>query len=192
MSTVYGINPKIVTSDMIYAVNLYNCTIQSGETGDFYTNSVSSYQLKVSHDTYGCSGPDSGIFLELKDTIPWTKITFEWLGLGTAACWSFSNSSSFGTGTGTPTGNLIDYNEAAGDFVFNGHLTWEVPAYQTHNKVYACDGDADNFFRFNAGVYKSFFMNRRRNVNGSRAGIHHGRSCSDTGVYTILRNIRIW
>ena len=66
--------------------------------------------------------------------------------------------------------------------------------YNTHNKVFACDNEADNFFRFNTGVYRGFSMVRRRNVSASLAGIHTGRSCNSTGSgsVTMIDQLRIW
>lgn len=189
MATGYGIKSTLVTSDMVYAINLFNCTVITAETGNIGANG--GYQLKVSHDTGGCgSAPDNGFFIELKDDIPWTRITWEWLGTGTAACWNF-NGGSYGAGAGDPSGYLASYNSSL-DVISRSYLTWEVPAYQTHDRISACDNSADNFFRFNGGEYRSFFMSRRRDTSGNRAGVHHGRSCNTTGVFSIVRNIRIW
>lgn len=52
--------------------------------------------------------------------------------------------------------------------------------------------DANNFFRFNSGEYKSFFMSRRRDASGLKGGIHHGRSCNSSGSSTIIKNIFVW
>ena len=190
MATGYGIQSTLVTSDLIYAVNLYNCTIVAAETGNIGNDG--GYQVKVSHDTVGCgSQADNGFFLQLKDDIPWTRITWEWLGTGGAACWSFNNSSAYGTGAGDGTGYLLNYDSSL-DYISRSYLSWEVPDYQSHSRVYACDNDSNNFFRYNTGVYRSFFMSRRRDTSGNKAGIHHGRSCNGAGYHTIIRNIRIW
>jgi hypothetical protein len=190
MATGYGIKSTLVTSANIHAVNLYNCTTITAETGNIGPNG--GYQVKVSHNTGGCgSEQDNGIFLELNDTVPWTRITWEWLGTGTGACWSFNHSSGFGGGAGPTTGYLQNY-DANLDVISRSFLSWEVAEYQSHSRVYACDNDANNFFRFNGGEFKSFFMNRRRDTSGNKAGIHHGRSCNTTGVFSIIRNIRIY
>lgn len=190
MATGYGINSTLVTSNLIHAVNVFNCTVITAETGNI--GATGGYQIKVSHDTGGCgSEADNGIFLELKNDIPWTRITWEWLGNGAASCWSFNHSSGFGGGAGPTTGYLQDFN-ANLDVISRSFLSWEVSEYQSHSRVYACDNDANNFFRFNSGEFKSFFMNRRRDTSGNRAGIHHGRSCNGTGVFSIIRNIRIY
>lgn len=190
MATGYGINSTLVTSNLIHAVNVFNCTVITAETGNI--GATGGYQIKVSHDTGGCgSEADNGIFLELKNDIPWTRITWEWLGTGTAACWSFNHSSGFGGGAGPTTGYLQNYN-ANLDVISRSFLSWEVVDYQSHSRVFACDNNANNFLRFNGGEFKSFFMNRRRDTSGNRAGIHHGRSCNNTGVFSIIRNIRIY
>lgn len=187
MATVYGINSLKVTTDMIDSVTTTGGTIIS--QSDISTG----YEIVFRHDLSGCGSADSGILILLKDTIPWTNLSFQWLGNGTAACWSFMDASSnFGSATGTGTGNMLAYSEAAGDVLIKNYLAWEVSAYQSHGRTYACDNDANNFFRFNSGEYKTFQMTRRRNVNGSLAGIHHGRSCNTTASNTIIRNIRIW
>jgi hypothetical protein len=188
MSTVYGINSLKVSASMIDSV-----TTTGGTIIEQTDNPNTGYQITFRHDLAGCGNPNSGILILLKDIIPWTRISFEWLGNGTASCWSFMDSSSnHGTSTGTATGNLLGYSESLGDVITKPNLTWEVPAYQSHPRTTACNNDNNNFFRFNESLYKSFRMTRRRNINGSLAGIHHGRSCNSTGAFTIIRNIRIW
>jgi len=191
MATTYGIASTLVTTANVNLVGITGgTTISAGNNGP-----LGGYQIIFQHDTGGCgSGPDSGVYIELNDSTPWTHITFEWLGIGAAACWSFPNTSGFGGGAGPTAANLINYDESAGDRVSRSYLTWEVPQFQSHSKVYACDNDSDNFFRYNTGEYRSFFMQRRRNSLSSYAGIHHGRSCNSTGsgATTIIRNIRIW
>ena len=191
MATTYGIASTLVTTANVNLVGTTGgTTISAGNNGP-----LGGYQIIFQHDTGGCgSGPDSGVYIELNDSTPWTRITFEWLGIGGAACWSFPNTSGFGAGAGPTDANLINYDEAAGDRVSRSYLTWEVPQFQSHSKVYACDNDSNNFFRYNTGEYRSFFMQRRRNSLLSYGGIHHGRSCNSTGVgaTTIIRNIRIW
>lgn len=173
-----------------------NSVTTTGGTILFQGDINNSYELHFRHDLSGCGGPDSGLLILIRDTIPWTKISFEWLGSGTASCWSFMDANSnYGAATGTPTGNLLPYNETLSDTVVRSFLTWEVPQYQRTNKTTACDNNSDNFFRFNSSSFKSFHMNRRRNNSiQSLAGIHHGRSCNSTGEgsVTIIRNIRIW
>ena len=192
MSIDYGPKMYKVTSAQIHSVSVTGGTVLS--SGDIGANG--EYEITFQHDLSGCGGPDSGIYIQLNDSVKWSNIVYRWSGTGTAACWSF-NISGFGAAadaTNGGTGNLLAYNESLGDRVSDSYLTWEVPAYQTHNKTYACDNDADNFFRFNSGEPKAFSMKRTRNSLASFAGIHHGRSCSSTGAgsVTTIKNIRIY
>lgn len=185
MATTYGLGSTIVTASLIQSVTTTGGTILS--QGDTATG----FEIQFRHDLAGCGGPDSGILILIKDTILWKGITFEWLGNGTAACWTFMNASgNFGDATGTGTGNMLGF-DASVDVISRTFLTWEVPEFQSHDRVIACDNDANNFFRFNSGQFKSFVMKRRRNINGQLAGLHHGRSCNSTSSTTIFRNIRI-
>lgn len=177
--------------------------IQPGHVNGVYTTGgtilsqgydTRGFSVTFRHDLSGCGSPDSGIFVELKDFIPWTMMSVEFLVLGQAACWSF-NTSGYGNAVGNSgTGNIDTYNEALGDRCVKTYLAQDEPAYLTHNKVYACDNNADNFMRFNTGVYRKCTFVRRRNINGSLAGPHHGRSCNSTGAgsLTIIQNIVVW
>lgn len=185
MGTFYGINARLITSSDVSSITLNNMVIDYANTGNLGTNN--SYQLRTTNDSVGCGS--CGVYLELNDNIPWKNISFEILLTGTAACWSF-NVDGYGPSPGT--GYLLGYDESVGDLVARSLNSWEVPAYQSHNKVSACDNDANNFFRFDPAPYKSFFMRRRRNWTGNnKAGINSGRACAGAGT-TIIRNIRIW
>jgi hypothetical protein len=178
-----------VNSSMVSSISITGGAITSqGDIGE-----LGSFLVVFRHDTTGCGGPESGILVLLKDSIPWTRMSFDWEGTGTASCWSFMNTggSNYGPGTGTPDGNMLSYGQT-GDNLINSYLTWEVPAYQTHNRVFACDNDSDNFFRYDGGAFRKFRMIRTRNSSGSLAGIHHGRSCNTGGGLTIIKNIYIW
>jgi len=179
-----------VVSSMIESVNITGGVITSqGDNGD-----NGSFSVVFRHDLFGCGGPDSGILILIKDIIPWKKIGFEWQGNGTASCWSFMDTGggSFGSATGTTDGNMLAYNPQNGDAIVRPFLTWEVPQYQSHNRVFACNNDSNNFFIFNSSEFKKFRMVRTRNNSGQLAGIHHGRSCNSTGSFTIIKNIYIW
>ena len=135
------------------------------------------------------------MFIELRDTYAWRRISCRISVSGTASCWSFSNSSGHGAIAGYPiTGNLLNYDPAQGDMFVKSYLSVNDSPYDTHNKVFACDNDANNFLLFNGGVFRGFTMTRRRNINGSLAGIHVGRSCNSVGggSVTIVDQIRIW
>lgn len=188
MATFYGIKTIKINSAFIHSVTTTGGTIL------FQGDINNSYEIHFRHDLFGCGGPESGILILLRDIIPWTRISFEWLSNGTASCWSFMNTvTNYGTATGTPTGNLLEYDESLGDGIVRSYLTWEIPQFQSQTRTSACDNNTNNFFIFNGGIYRSFQMTRRRNTSiQSLAGIHHGRSCNSTGAVTIIRNIRIW
>ena len=186
MSVFGGSRGVLVKSEMVYAINLTGSTVVDLGTGNI--GPYGGYQLRVTHDNSGCGGPDSRVYLELINNINWKFISCEFIMEGTAACWGF-NTDSFAV-----PGNLTTYNESLGDIIpnYRAQNSWENPTYQTHDKISACDNDANNFFRF-SGV-KRMLMKRRINIENSRGGISHGRSCSSTGSgsYTIIRNIRVW
>lgn len=193
MSTKYGRLSFPVTQSMVDSVTTTGGTIISqGNTG--YNN---GYEIVFQHDTAGCGLAASAIVILLKNTSPnWKFITWEWRGTGTASCWTFNSTAAWALDSGSSynLGYLQAYNESLGDGVFNSFLSWEVAAYQSHNRVLACDNDANNFFRFNSSQFKSFFMKRRRDSSGNLAGIHHSRSCNSTGSgsRTHIRNIYVY
>lgn len=186
------VSPKAtkVNATFISSVTTYGGVI----TSQGNTEPDGSYAITFRHDNGGCGNPDSGILILINDNISWTKIAFDWEGNGTASCWSFMNTggSNYGATTGTSDGNMLQWSATNGDAIINPYLTWEVPEYQSHDRFYACDNNANNFFRFNSGSYKKFRMVRTRNSSGNLAGIHHGRSCNSTSAYTIIKNIYIW
>lgn len=187
MAAGYGIQSTLVTSAQIWSVNLGSYdSIVTAETGNVGPNG--GYQIKTEYSGYGCSS--SGIYLELTDSIPWTNLTYEVILTGNSACWTFNDNA---YAPGAAYGNMLTYNESAGDRISRPLNSWEVPAFQSHGKTYACDNNSNNFYHgsFNSNNPKTFFMRRRRNVNGSKAGPQMGRACTGTGT-TIIRNIRIW
>lgn len=168
---INGGKSTLVTASMIDSVTFTTGTILN------QGNMTNGYEITFRHENISCN--NSLVKVLLKDTIPWTRINYQWLGNGTSACWWFDDS------------NLLTYNESLGDKVSKCHLTWEVPEYQSHTKISACDNDANNFMRFNQSEYKSFFVYRRRNSMSSLAGIFHSRSCSSANGITVIRNIFI-
>ena len=187
MSTINGANNHLVTSENVYAINLLQSVIIPEETGNI--GLYGGYQVKCYHQANDCS--TSGIFLELNDLIPWTNISCEFELGGVASCWGFNDN----FGASPASGYLYAYNESLGDIIpFQRCLnSWEVPAYQTHSKTFACDNNVDNFFRYSDNP-KTLLMRRRRDISVNRAGINHGRACKSAGVdsYTIIKNIYIW
>lgn len=190
MGINYGPKSLLVTSANIDSVNITGGTILSAGDTAF------GYEVQFRHDLFGCGGPDSGVFVKLNDSIVWNNISWTWLGIGSASCWSF-NVAGYGAAAdpaGGGTGNLQGYDTSLGDAIVDPYLCWENPQFQSHNRVNACDNNSDNFMIYNTGSYRSFTMKRRRNSMASLAGIHHGRSCNSTGggSITIIRGIRIW
>ena len=187
MATGYGIRSTLVTSTQVWSVALGSYdSIVTAETGNVGPNG--GYQIKTTHTSYGCSS--SGIYIELSDVIPWTNITYEVILTGGSSCWSFNYNA---YAPGAAAGNMLAYDESAGDRISRSLNSWEVSAFQSHDRTSACDNNSNNFYHgsFNLNNPKTFFIQRRRNVNGSKAGPQMGRACTSSGT-TIIRNIRIW
>jgi hypothetical protein len=161
-------NFKRVSSDMIDSVVNQNCTITSQGN-----DSTGGYSISYYFNLGGCGGPDSGLYVRIKNTIPWSRILCKFTNEGTAACWTFNQN-----GYGGLSPNLASYNAGLGDIIFRWDATnsFENTAYNVQTG--ACDNEATNFMRF-SGV-KSFYMFMRRN-SSSIAGVGHGRSCNGTG-----------
>jgi hypothetical protein len=160
---------KRVTNDMVDSVVNTNCTLLS-QGNDNTGGYAISYQFNLG----GCGGTESGLYIKIKNTIPWSRIFCKFTNEGTAACWTFNQN-----GYGGLAPNLASYNTGLGDviFKFNASNSFENPAYNT--QVGACDNEATNFMRF--GGVKSFYMFMRRN-DSNIAGVGHGRSCNSTGA----------
>ena len=189
MSVVAGRSSVGVTSAYVNAVHTTGGTVLSSGDTD---NGLYSVTYRV--DSGGCGGPDSGIFVQLKDTIAWTGISFRVQLGGTAACWSFNVSGYGAISPYSTTGYLESYSTAAGDLINLSYLAQQDPQFSSHDPVYACDNDANNFMRYNADTLKFFTMKRRRDTSGNLAGPYIGRSCTSTGSSSlvIINNIFIW
>ena len=192
----------IVKASDVNAVYTNNMTIITNANG-----TDGNYVFEGTHNTFGCGGPDSGVFIQLKDNIAWSKITVKFTLNGTASCWTFMGGGNGNDGSsggwygvsGTPPatmssypgGNIEFYNENLGDRIF-----WDVNAFTNTastmtRKMNACDNSADNFFRY--GGTKQFWVTcRRRDVSNGLAGVWAGRSCNVTNVNTKIENIIIW
>lgn len=187
MSAVYGRPANRISLYHVSQVVVTGGTLlASGDSeGGFYV----SFQ----HDQAGCGGPESGVFIELKDFIPWTNISMEFYLTGTAACWDFNNGTRATNIGNSGTGNLLSFDSFL-DRVHKSVNCFELPQFAL--KMSACDNNSDNFFNsgYHVGAFKSFRINRRRNVNGNLAGPMHARSCNTTGSgsVTIIRNIYVW
>lgn len=187
MAVNYGQAARRVTSSEVYQVVTTGGTVLS--TGDDNDGFFVSFQ----HDQAGCGAAESGVFVEIKDFITWTYVSMEFYLTGTAACWSFNNGDR-ATGIGNSgTGNLLSFNSTL-DRVHKSVNCFELPQFTL--QMSACDNNSNNFFNnaYHVGSFKTFRINRRRNVNGNRAGPMHGRSCNTTGSgsVTLIRNIWVW
>jgi len=191
----------IVKASDVNAVYTNNMTIVTSE------DVLGQYVFEGTHNTGGCGGPDSGVFIQLKDNIAWSKITVKFTLVGTASCWTFMGGGNSNDGTpggfygvagsppaemsSFPGGNIEPYNESLGDRIF-----WDVNAFTNTaatmaRKMNACDNDANNFFRY--GGTKEFWATyRRKSATNGLAGVWAGRSCNTTGVNTKIENIIIW
>jgi hypothetical protein len=162
-------NFKRVTSDMIDSVVNTNCTLLSQGN-----DSTGGYAISYQFNLGGCGGTESGLYIKIKNTIPWSRIFCKFTNEGTAACWTFNQS-----GYGAIAPNLASYNTGLGDIIFRWDASNAFENTQFNVQVGACDNEATNFMRY-SGV-KSFYMFMRRN-NGNIAGVGHGRSCNTTGA----------
>jgi hypothetical protein len=185
MAIVYGQSGIIVTASHINAVTLVGATILSQGDSD------GSYQITVQHTT-GNACDSSGVFVQLRDFIPWTKISAEFWTTGSASCWTFMQPGGYGSTGGD--GSIFAYDEALGDRCVKTYLAQDETAFASHAKASACDNDANNFMRFNTTTFRRCTFMRRRNVNGSLGGVHHGRACSEVGsnAITVIKNICVW
>lgn len=190
MATVYGRQGYKIDSSYVNAIAITGGTIIS--SGDI----DGTFQVTFRHDLTGCGGPESGIFVELKDFMPWTMMSVQYELLGTASCWSFNESSNgYGTAVGNGgTGNMLAYSAALNDKCVKTYLAQNDAPYTTHVITSACDNSADNFMIFNGSEYRKCTFIRRRNINGSLAGPQHGRSCNaiGAGALTVIKNIYVW
>lgn len=185
MSVILNINPVIINYTDVNAIYLVGATIISQDVEN------DGYSLTVQHNT-GNACDSTGVFVQLKDTIPWTKISAEFWTKGAAACWTYMQPGGFGSTNGD--GNIYSYDESQGDKCIRTYLAQDEPQFSSHVKANACDNDENNFMRYNTTTFRKCTFVRRRNVNGSLGGIHHGRACSEVGAnaITVIKNIRVW
>lgn len=185
MSTIFGVNPYRITAAQINGVTLVGASIIS--QGDI----DGGYEITVQHNT-GNACDSTGVFVQLRDFIAWTKISAEFWTTGAAACWTYMQPSGYGSSGGD--GNIYSYDESLGDKCVKTYLAQDEAAFASHAKASACDNDANNFMRFNTTTFRRCTFVRRRNVNGSLGGVHHGRACSEIGsnAITVIKNIYVW
>lgn len=161
-------NFKRVTNDMIDSVVNQNCTILS-QGNDSSGGYAISYQFNLG----GCGGTESGLFVRIKNNIPWSRVFCRFTNEGSAACWVFNQN-----GYGGVSPNLASYNTSLGDIVYRWDSTNAFENTQFNVQLSACDNEVTNFMRY--GGVKSFYMFMRRN-DSNIAGFGHGRSCNSTG-----------
>lgn len=185
MSTFYGRKAERVTFAHVNSVVLVGATILSQSDVD------GGYEIRVQHNT-GNACDSTGVFVQLKDFISWTGISAEFQTTGAAACWTYMQPGGYGSSGGD--GFIASYDEALGDRCVKTYLAQDEAAFASHAKASACDNDANNFMRFNTTTFRKCTFVRRRIVNGSLGGIHHGRACSEIGsnAITIIKNIYVW
>ena len=178
-------NGKFISTEEINSIILQNATITS-----FGNNSNTVFEISIQHTSGGCGVPDSGIYIQLKDFIPWKYMAVTYEVRGGAACWWFDEG-----GEMAVTPNILTYDETKGDKIIQDYYgPLSDPAFATHQKTIACDNQTDNFMRYNTGVIRKIRYVRRRNVNGSLSGVHCERSCSGITVNdtTSIKNIFVW
>ena len=175
MGIAYGRNSLRVSSAHVNQITNTNGTIVT--QGD---DSSGGFQFVWYPLNGGCGNtPNSQFYIEIKDTIPWKYITYQFSTTGTSSCWNFNQAA----------GNTITFSSSI-DRVFNSVNSFENPAYQI--KMSACDNEPTNFYRF-AGT-KSFYVTRRRNSLIIPASIYIDLSCNAVGAGSAvtINNIFIW
>lgn len=185
MSIFYGRNAYRVTQALVNSIGLVGATILAqSDVND-------GFEIKFQHNT-GNACDSSGVFVQLKDFIPWTRISAEFWTTGAAACWTFMEPGGYGSSYGD--GNIYNYDETSGDRCVKTYLAQDESQFASHYKASACDNDGNNFMRYNTTTFRKCTFVRRRNVNGNLGGIHHGRACSEVGsnAITIIKNIYVW
>jgi hypothetical protein len=185
MASFYGRQAQRVSMADVNSVVLVGATILQQSDVD------GGYEIRVRHNT-GNACDSSGVFVQISDFIPWTGISVEFQTTGAAACWTYMEPGGYGSNGGD--GNIFNYNESAGDRCIKTFLAQDDAQFASHAKASACDNDANNFMRYNTTTFRRCTFIRRRNVNGSLGGVHHGRACSEVGsnAITIIKNIYIW
>ena len=150
------------------------------------------YEITVRADNFGCGNPASGWALEFKDPVPWKKIEFELMGLGSGGCWSISHNYGWGALPSPFTStlmNLLPYDETVNkDRTYNHYKTYElvtpenlVPELANSYKTVRCD----------PYTTPNWLIRSRDLSNKNLAGLYLDRSCTETGsnALTIIKNI---
>jgi len=182
--------PKTTKVDlsMISSITLHN-TSQT-----FSADVDGSYVFEGYKTVAGCD--NSAVYIELRDSIPWNRVSCRFVINGYASCWSFNHTS--GWGPGPFDGNLQSYDPNQRDFFSEERSinSWGHVPFQSHSRTYACDNNSNNFYHssFHLGDPKMFIMRRRRNESGQLAGIYYSTACQGSGVghNVKIMDINIW
>lgn len=188
MGTLYGKDSMLVTPSMIEDIIVDNTgrttfTINVEENGA--ARVVANMVLNSSNN---CQS-NNGIFIRIKDVIPWNRLYVRILSTGTASCHGWNGNNDYGSGMNSTqqSGNLLNFNQSAGDYTKNEFNVWDNPTYVRSFRM--CDNNANNYMRFNSSG-RGWDMFCRRNSMATLAGPSHGRTCSTTGTVTFT-NMRI-
>jgi hypothetical protein len=191
MGTVYGKSSILITPNDINNVIVDN-TGRTTYTVTTAANGGAIVTVDMLADLSNSCASNNGVFIELKDTIEWTRLYVRFISTGVASCWGWNGNNGYGSGfTSTQAqGNLRAYNESLGDFTKNEFNVWNLPQFQKYFS--ACDNNSTNYMHssFQVGTSRGFDMFCRRNNTAVLAGPSHGRTCSNTGSL-IISDMRI-
>jgi hypothetical protein len=191
MGTTYGKQSILVTPDLIEDI-IIDTTGRTTYTIGTETNGAAIVTATMLFNTAnGCSS-NNGIFIRIKDVIPWRKIYVSFISTGVASCWGWNGNNGYGAGmtSSQQQGNLLSYNASLGDFTRNEFNVWNLPQFRKYFS--ACDNNSDNYMHgsFAVGTSRGFDIYSRRNNMGVLAGPSHGRTCMNNGTIT-MTNMRI-
>ena len=185
MGVKYGTKAvRVKSSDINLVVNTNGTILSQGD------DSSGGYSISFQFNNAGCGWDPlaSAMQVQLKDNVPWTKVSYEVFNAGDAACWNFNSGGTYGLG------NLINFDSSL-DRLFFSNNSFELSKYT--KIMQACDNATTNFFHpaFKTGTTNSFFVTRRRNTSvSSLVNLIFERQCNSfgTGSYVTLRNIFVW
>lgn len=188
MATVYSKTSLLVTPSMIEDI-IIDTNGRTTYSISVDENGAARVTATMPTDTSNGCASSNGIFVRIKDVIPWTRLYVRMLSTGTAACWGWCGNNDDGAGMSTQQhqGNMLPYSEALGDYTKNEFNVWDNPQFsKSWNR---CDNNANNYMRFNSSG-RGFDLFCRRNSMATLAGPSHGRTCSSTGTVTFT-NMRV-
>lgn len=168
MSTNYGINSKLITSDDIFQIRHDGIEIVSSGNHPTKGFEISWYSTR-----FGCGEPEMRFFMDLKETYPrWSNLTYRVDYLTTTTCWWFNQEA--------VANNILTFNTGLDDLYLKPKNCFELPQFLV--EASACNNNANNAFRVSVGGTKSFYTKRRRNMAATGfAGPAIYFSCCPTG-----------